>query len=445
MRVTLCVVIGAILASAVAGSPEAVQPLSLPQAVDTALRNHGSVLVAGRQVNQAQSGLTVTRSSYWPQLLGGWQYELSHTTGGSTTVGGVSVATSGTREQHQSTLTAAYTIFDSGLRKARLDQARASLDSATSGLDLARVNLSSQVAVDYLALVRQQRNVQLAQEQVDQSKAHLTLVEARIQAGLGANVDRFPLEAELAQAQLNLVSVQNQVGQARITLRNTMGLAAGPPLEAEEPPATPDVSGLASLEQAMAVAGRLRPDLLEAQAAVRLAGGSLEEARVSARPVLSIGSSYTVKAEPAPWGTGLLVDAALTFPIFDAGARRAEATAARDNLDAAQLRLAQLQKDVQAQVGQARLAITTAWERINAAAVAVNAARQSLDSAEARYKAGLAIPIEITDAQVAYYNAELSAAAARYDYFTALATLRNAVGLPMRDFNDLTVARVIQP
>lgn len=449
IRVAVCVLAGALLASlaSAAGASEAPSPLSLAQAVDAALRNHGTVLVAGRQVSQAESGLTIARSSYWPQLLADWQYTFTDSRGGRrfTTLGGIPVGVGGSQEQHQTTLAASYTIFDSGLRNARLHEAYASLDSAASAFDLARVNLSFQAASDYLSLVHQQRAVQLSQEQVDQSKAHLALVEARIDAGLAAKVDRFPLEAELAQAQLGLVTAQNQVGQASIALRNTMGLTAGPPFQAEEPPASPEVSSLPSLEQALAAANRLRPDLLEAQAAVRVAAASLEQAQISARPVLSVGTTYVVKAEPAPSGKDLVLDAEMTFPIFDAGLRRAQASAARENLEGARLRLSQLQKDAEAQVAQARLAITTAWERITAAAVAVNAARQSLESAEARYKAGLAIPIEITDAQVAYYNAQLSAAAARYDYFTALAALRNAVGLPTRDFKDLAEASILQP
>jgi len=446
IRVAVCVLAGALLASAALAS-EAPSSLSLAQAVDAALRNHGTVLIAGRQVSQAESGLTIARSSYWPQLLADWQYTFTDSRGGRrfTTLGGIPVGVGGSQEQHQTTLATSYTVFDSGLRNARLHEAHASLDSAASALDSARVTLSFRAASDFMALLQQQRTVQLARERVEQSRGHLALVEARIDAGLAANVDRFPLEAELAQAQLGLVTAQNQVGQAGITLRNTMGLAAGPGFEAQEPPTTPEVSSLPSLEQALPAANRLRPDLLEGEAAVRVAAASLEQAQVSARPVLSVGTTYVVKAEPAPSGKEAVLDAQMTFPIFDAGLRRAQASAARDNLEAAQIRLSQLQKDAGAQVAQARLAVTTAWERITASAVSVNAARQSLESAEARYKAGLAIPIEITDAQVSYYNAQLDAAAAHYDYFTALAALRNAVGLPTRDFKDLGEASILQP
>jgi outer membrane protein TolC len=107
--------------------------------------------------------------------------------------------------------------------------------------------------------------------------------------------------------------------------------------------------------------------------------------------------------------------------------------------------MAQLRKDVEAQVAQARLAVVTAWERIGAAAANVTAARKSLESAEARFKAGLAIPIEVTDAQLTYYNAQLNATTALYDYFTALAALRNAVGLPTLSFENLREDRVLQP
>ena len=430
-----------------AAEPPQDQPLGLREAVDTALRNHASVAIAGNQVRQAEAGLTVARARYRPQAAADWQYTFNDSRGGRrfATLGGVPMGVGGSQERHQSTLVTSFTLFDSGLRQARLDYARASLEGADATLGLARASLSYNVSTAYFNLLLARRALELARERVSQAQAHLELVQARIEAGLGARVDRFPFEAELAQAQLGRVSGENQVGQAAIALRNVMGLQAGPALETMEPPTIPDLEHLPLLNDAIAVAQGMRQDVLEARRATDAARASYSESEVSARPVLSINTTYTWKVEPAPSGRDLVVGAEATFPIFDAGARHAQAAAARVSLDSARLRLAQLEKDAAAQVAQARLAVTTAWERINAARVSVEAARQSLQSAEARYQAGLAIPIEITDAQVSYYNAQLDAASARYDYFASLAALRNAVGLPISDFADLAGSAVLTP
>jgi len=423
--------------------------IALADAVNTALSNQASVAIAANQVGQAESGLTIARSAYWPTLLGDWQWTYTRSHGGQrfTTLGGVPVSVGGaaSQERHQTTLSTTYTLFDSGLRKAQLDQARASLVGAASGLDLARVTLTNRVASAYFNLALQQRTVTLAGEQVTQAQQHLDLANARIEAGLEAPVDRFRFESDLATAQLDLVSAETNERQAAITLRDTIGLPAGPALVAEEPPLTPAVAGLPSLEEDMAAASRLRPDLLQAQANVRAADASLAQARITARPVLNVGTSYIIKAEPAPSGTNLGVSGALQFPIFDAGLRRAEARSAEKALSSAQLTLTQLHKDVQAEVAQARLAVTTAWERINTAAVGVNAARENLDAVNARYKVGLAIPVEVTDAELQYFNTELQAASALYDYFGALAALRNALGLPTHGFEDLSIANLLKP
>ncbi|HOQ28430.1 MAG TPA: TolC family protein, partial [Armatimonadota bacterium] len=70
----------------------------------------------------------------------------------------------------------------------------------------------------------------------------------------------------------------------------------------------------------------------------------------------------------------------------------------------------------------------SARERIAAAEASVAMARKNLEAAEARYKQGLAIPIEIVDAQVAFSNAELQAISARYDYLLARTQLDRAIG-----------------
>jgi len=447
MRFALCAAVVAVTVSAVFAAPEANQTLGLGQAEEVALANQASVAIAGTQVRQAESALIIGRSAYYPQLLADWTYDFTDVRGGRqfTTVNGLTVGAGGSTEQHQSRLVTTYTLFDSGVRRAQLHGARATLDQASSGLDFARVDLTSRVATSYLTLLHNQRAATVARERVDQAQSHLNQVLARIEAGLTANVDRYPLDAELAQARLALIQAENAVRQESITLSNIMGLTATQQYQAQEPPAEPNIAGLASVEDALAAAERLRPDLRETQAAARIAAASLEQARVTARPVLSVNASHVWKVEPAPSERDALLSAELSFPIFDAGARRAQAESARQGLTAAELRLVQLRKDITAQVSQARLAATNAWESMNASAVSVNAAREALRSAEARYQAGLAIPIEITDAQIAYYNAELDATAARYNYFTALAALRNAVGLPILDFKDLAEQRVLQP
>jgi outer membrane protein len=425
------------------------EKISLAEAVSTALRNQASIGIAANQVGQARAGLTIAQSAYRPQVLGGWQWNYTRSTGGQrfTTLGGVPVSVGGgaAQERHQTTLTTTYTLFDSGLRKAQLDRARASLMGASSGLDLARVSLTNRVASAYFDLALQQRNVALAREQVTQAQQHLELANARIAAGMEAPVDRFRFQSDLATAQLNLVAAENNERQAAITLRDTIGLPVGPALAAEEPPLKPAVAGLPSLEEAMAAAARVRPDLLQAQANVRAASASLMQARIGARPALNVDAGYIVKAEPSPSGTNLEISSAIQFPIFDAGLRRAEVRSAAEALSSAQLTLTQLEKDVQAQVAAARLAVTTAWERINTAAVGVTAARENLDAVNARYKVGLAIPVEVTDAELQYFTTELQAASALYDYFIALAGLRNAIGLPTHDFQDLAIANALKP
>jgi outer membrane protein len=444
MRLALCALVVAVTITAACAAPET---LNLAKAEEVALANQASIGIAGTQVHQAQATLIIARSAYFPELLADWTYDFTDVRGGRgfTTVSGITVAAGGSSEQHESRLVTTYTIFDSGLRRARLHEAKATVDQATSGLAFSRTELTNRVAASYFTLLHDQRAAAVARERVDQAQLHLNEVLARIDAGLAANVDRYPLDTELAQARLALIQAENAVRQDSITLSNAMGLVATQQYQAEEPPTEPNIAGLASVEDALAAAERLRPDLRETQAAARIAAASLEQARVSSRPVLSVNASHVWRVEPSPSERDALLTAELSFPIFDAGARRAQAESAKHALTAAELRLTQLRKDITAQVNQARLAAANAWESMNAAAVSVTAAREALRAAEARYQAGLAIPIEITDAQIAYYNAELSAAAARYNYFIALAALRNAVGLTILSFNDLAEQRILQP
>jgi outer membrane protein TolC len=85
---------------------------------------------------------------------------------------------------------------------------------------------------------------------------------------------------------------------------------------------------------------------------------------------------------------------------------------------------------VGAEVESSHLNAAEASNRIDAAEAALRAAQVSLDVAEQRYGAevGIGTFIEVTDAQVNLGQAEVDRVQALYDYNTALAALRAAIG-----------------
>ena len=87
-----------------------------------------------------------------------------------------------------------------------------------------------------------------------------------------------------------------------------------------------------------------------------------------------------------------------------------------------------LRQDINKQVEQSYLNAQAAAEKIRATEKGKEAAKENWDLAQGRYKAGVGSIIEVTDAQVKFFNAELSYIRSVYDFKVAEAQLEKAVG-----------------
>jgi outer membrane protein TolC len=84
--------------------------------------------------------------------------------------------------------------------------------------------------------------------------------------------------------------------------------------------------------------------------------------------------------------------------------------------------------DILLDIKQAYLYLLKAKESIANTEIQVKQGRENLELANLRYNAGLAEPIEVTDAAVSYSQAKLSNISALYEYKVAQAYIEKAMG-----------------
>ena len=124
------------------------------------------------------------------------------------------------------------------------------------------------------------------------------------------------------------------------------------------------------------------------------------------------------------WSVGL----ALSWNIFDGGARDAVIRGAEADVMVADAKREALAQDVRVEVRQARLAVRTAKASRTAADEVETNAKKQLELAEGRYNEGVGNAIELGDAQVAMSTASAQVVSADYDLATARAQLLHALG-----------------
>lgn len=430
MRRVLVPVAALWLLSAVSGmAAEEPETWTLARCIQTAFEKHGDVLSAKQSVEAARAQLRSAGSSlFWPTLSArGTRVE------GQTEAkqSGTTVRRIGKTSDEQYLLSSSVTLWDGGTQRLSLRQARAGETVAETSLRRARQALVLEVTTAYIRLLRARHTLAVTEQKLAQMQGQKEMVQARIRAGDAAEVDIYPIEAQLASARVDRIRALGDIRVAGSALRNAMGLSAGPPPEVVELPE--DLPEPPALEECLRQALSQRPEVQQSLAGIERERATVAMAKLrllpqftsSARWDRGLGNSSSIVSQ---WS----INAALSWSFFNRG-DRAEVDASQASLRASEEQHQQLMRDIAAEVEQAHLALASARERVEASRASIEAARKSLEVAEAKYKNDLAIPLEIVDAQVAYSNALLQAIEARYDYLLARAQLDRAIGLDWKE------------
>jgi outer membrane protein len=405
-------------------------PLTLEQAIAIAFANNGNVTIAQQNLVQSRNRVTEARAGTLPNVNGGVSYGGTGVNDIGSIFGNVRHSTTFDRGP-QPTVQLKATPFDSGQTRYAVRSAQADVRGATEALNLEHVNLAFTVTNDFYSLLRAQSLAALSVQQVEQANQQLQLVLGKIAAGAEAAVNRYQFDTALANAQVTLLQNQNAVRQDGAALRASLGLPVGPP------PVLSDVSLPASstvlpppppLDQALATASSSHPQILEDVAAVDSSRSALRLTALRRRPILTTTATVNVNPNDPRTKSDWTVLAAITMPIWDAGVTRAREREARAGLNLAAARLTQTRIDITNTVQQAVLNIQNAKERLDASRVAADAAARNLEAENARYQQGLAIPVDLTTAQLNSFTAQSNEIQALYDYYIAQAQLKQALG-----------------
>ncbi len=125
---------------------------------------------------------------------------------------------------------------------------------------------------------------------------------------------------------------------------------------------------------------------------------------------------------------GYLATVNLNIPIFDWGIGRARQRQAELRAELARNLLVLAQRDVEQQFLVARESALAAVRRVDNARQAVDDARRNADISLARYRAGEAPIVEVTDALTTLAQQRANYEGALYDFEIARAHLQEAAG-----------------
>jgi outer membrane protein len=268
----------------------------------------------------------------------------------------------------------------------------------------------------------------VARQTVTNRQVILDEITALFQNKLKSDLDLTLAQANLDQAQQLVLQTQNAVGAALAELSAALGYKKEYRFELseEELPPFPKESA----DELTALALRVRPDVIAMRDQVLSAQRRTVAERAARLPsVEALGTlGRTPIGDPGVEGSYLGAGVVVQIPVFTGGLLSARQDEALLRANAAQKSLDDTETEAVSAVHSAWLDANTALKNITVAESLAASSDQALVLAEAQYRAGVTSIIELSQAQLTDVQAEITAAAAKYDYEILRAALDFQVG-----------------
>lgn len=334
--------------------------------------------------------------------------------------------TPGQYDQYTASATLTQTLYDFGKTSSLVDIQGHSSVAADADEETVKLNISYGVKTAYYAYLQAQRNAAVGEETVAQLQKHLERAKAFFAAGARPKYDVSKAEVDLSNAAMALVRARNGVLLAKLSLDNAMGVPGAPDYTVVDDLGSRE-TGL-GVDTAMARAYNARPDVRAIMARSQAARESVVSAKKGYYPTLSGSAQYNMGGTGLPGSNGWNIGVQLTVPLYSGHSTDYQVRESTANYLVSVSNEEQLRQNVYYEVHQAYLNLNEAEQKIPAAELAMEKARENLAIADGRYLAGVGTPIEVTDAQMAFSNARSAHIQSLLDYKVAQAALEKAIG-----------------
>jgi len=406
------------------------QPLSLDKAVALALERNERALAAHQDIAAANARVAQARSFFLPAVTSTSTYsrrpfERTITVGDSTVViqrlNGLSEA-----------VALNWTLFDARSMTS-LAAVRAQRNADVAAATESRRQLAFEVSQAFLATLGTTQVREASARRFTFAGQNLDAAKARFNAGLASINDVTRAELEYATAEVVLTQLQGQVETGTLQLGNL--------LDAPDAVRGPLVVPEFLIEAASAEAANTEALINEALAR-RLDVGALRWIASSQRalakvpllgflPSLSASGRYTITNEAgfsgqnSTWSAG----ATLNWSLFDGLARFGQARERRALAKLADLDVQAAVRRVDLEVREALVSMANQRASLKQATTAHEVAKKNAAETTELYRQGLASALQVADANVSLFEAEVALVQERYGLGVAFLNLEAALGL----------------
>ncbi len=411
-------------------APTAVQRMSLEQAVALALKQNPTQQIAVLNAAESVQDKNITRSELLPQA----NFNVADSANRvnlQAQFGGQPLANFpqhiGPYQIFSAGPTFGSTIFDFSLWK-RYQAARSNVDVAKANSTSTREQVILLVVSQYIGTLRAVANVDASKSRVELAQALYDQAADLQKEGVGTGIDTLRANVELQNERQRLIQAANERDSSLFGLSKLLNLDPRQKIELADALSffeTPQPDVDISINQALS--DRQEWKAIEAQD--RSVGYEKQSAQYSRLPSLRFDGNWAYLGTSASNGIPTYVyQASVNMPLFTSGRIKAQVAKADLELQKVEQQKADLRNQIALDVKTALLNLDSARSEVQVANLGVQLAKEEVDQARDRFRAGVANNIEVISAQDSLARANDNQIIALYRFNQARADYARSVG-----------------
>ena len=398
--------------------------LTLTNAILIAFQNNKDIQMQEQEITIASANILGAKSVFLPQinLQGSYTYNdkvLSPN------------IFSGYKNDNLANIAFSESIYSGGANTANLQQAKLSLDIQQETLRAKKLDVEFDARRLYYGLLLAYETERIAKDVLSQAIAHYEDVKRMYEQGTASRFDLLQSGVQVSLLEPDVVKAGNEIDLLKAELNKLLARKVDYPIGTKEKLTYTfiKIDEIEFLKNAYLE----RPEIKLKSLGVDIDKWGIAMAKSGYRPQVDFLAGYSYRSDnlgnmfnekQRNWNAGISVN----FPIFEGFSTKAKVDAARARFAQAKIDKDNLVDQIAVEVRKACLNLQESETIIKSQKDNVGQAREALRISEVSYANGVAINLDVLDAQVSLAQIQENLAAGIYDYLMAQAYLDRSTG-----------------
>jgi outer membrane protein TolC len=400
--------------------------LTLTSTILTAFQNNKDIMMQEQQITIANANILGAKSVFLPQinLQGTYTYNEKVLSPN---------IFSGYKNDNLANLAFSESVYSGGANMANFNQAKLSLDVQQETLRAKKLDVEFDARRLYYGLLLAYETERIAKDALTQAIAHYEDVKQMYKYGTASRFDMLQSGVQVSLLEPDVVRASNEIDSLKAELNKLLARDVNYPIETQEKL----TYSLIEIDEKdfLKNAYLQRPEIKLKSLGIDIDKWGIQMARSGYRPQVDITAGYSYRssnlgnmfnAKQRNWNAGISVN----IPIFEGFSTKAKVDAAKAQYAQAKISKDNLVDQIAVEVRKACLDLQKSAAIIKSQKDNVDQAREALRISEVSYANGVAINLDVLDAQVSLAQIQKNLAAGTFDYLMAQAYLDRSIGKP---------------